>query len=50
MEEERLKTRIIPADGPTEAKVCLIGQAPGKDEDWSGKPFVGAAGQLLDRG
>ena len=47
---ERLETRIVPPDGPVDAKVCLIGQAPGKDEDWTGRPFVGAAGQLLDRG
>jgi len=35
--------------GATAAKVMLIGEAPGRDEDLEGKPFVGPAGQLLDR-
>lgn len=35
--------------GATVAKVMLIGEAPGRDEDLEGKPFVGPAGQLLDR-
>lgn len=46
---ERLRTRIVPPDGPLNAKVCFIGQAPGAEEDQYGKPFVGMAGQLLDR-
>ncbi len=37
------------ADGNSEAKVMLIGEAPGADEDRQGKPFVGVSGQLLDR-
>jgi DNA polymerase len=37
------------SDGLDEAKVLLIGEAPGKDEDEQGKPFVGRSGQLLDR-
>jgi DNA polymerase len=37
------------ADGNPEARVMLIGEAPGADEDRLGKPFVGASGQLLDR-
>ncbi|WP_444461200.1 uracil-DNA glycosylase [Rhodobacter capsulatus] len=36
-------------DGNPKARVMLIGEAPGKDEDAQGKPFVGRAGQLLDR-
>ncbi|MFA5036947.1 MAG: DNA polymerase, partial [Candidatus Izemoplasmatales bacterium] len=44
-----LSTTIVPPEGPREAKICFIGQAPGKDEDFSGRPFVGAAGQLFDR-
>lgn len=37
------------ADGDPRARVMLIGEAPGRDEDAVGKPFVGQAGQLLDR-
>lgn len=37
------------SDGPDDAKVLVIGEAPGKDEDERGKPFVGRSGQLLDR-
>jgi uracil-DNA glycosylase family 4 len=36
------------ARGSTEARLMLIGEAPGRDEDLQGKPFVGRAGQLLD--
>lgn len=35
--------------GSDSARVMLIGEAPGRDEDLQGKPFVGRAGQLLDR-
>lgn len=37
------------ADGVEGAPVLLLGEAPGKDEDEQGKPFVGRSGQLLDR-
>lgn len=37
------------ADGNPAARVMIIGEAPGRDEDIKGKPFVGRAGQLLDR-
>ena len=37
------------ADGNPEAKVLILGEAPGRDEDIEGRPFVGRAGQLLDR-
>lgn len=37
------------ADGNPEANVMFIGEAPGRDEDRQGLPFVGRAGQLLDR-
>jgi uracil-DNA glycosylase len=37
------------ARGSTSARLMLIGEAPGRDEDLQGKPFVGRAGQLLDR-
>lgn len=37
------------SDGRAGARVMLVGEAPGADEDRQGKPFVGRAGQLLDR-
>ncbi|MHA6344705.1 uracil-DNA glycosylase [Roseivivax sp. CAU 1761] len=37
------------ADGRPEARVMVIGEAPGREEDLQGRPFVGRAGQLLDR-
>lgn len=37
------------ADGVAGARVMIIGEAPGRDEDREGRPFVGRAGQLLDR-
>lgn len=36
------------SDGIVDARIMLIGEAPGKDEDHQGKPFVGRSGQLLD--
>lgn len=42
-------TRTVFADGNPKAKIMLIGEAPGRDEDLQGKPFVGRSGQLLDR-
>lgn len=39
----------VVSDGQPEARVMVIGEAPGRDEDMQGKPFVGRAGQLLDR-
>ncbi len=43
------RTQTVFADGPAGAEVCFIGEAPGKDEDEQGKPFVGPAGQLLNK-
>lgn len=40
---------LVFADGQPAARVMIIGEAPGREEDMHGKPFVGAAGQLLDR-
>lgn len=40
---------LVFGDGNPEAKVVLIGEAPGADEDRQGLPFVGASGQLLDK-
>ena len=40
---------LVFSDGIASAKVMLVGEAPGRDEDREGRPFVGRAGQLLDR-
>ena len=40
---------LVFSDGQPGARVMIIGEAPGRDEDTAGKPFVGRAGQLLDR-
>nr|WP_196220496.1 uracil-DNA glycosylase [Roseibium denhamense] len=40
---------LVFADGNPSARLMLIGEAPGRDEDIQGKPFVGRSGQLLDR-
>jgi DNA polymerase len=45
----RTATNLVFADGNPAAKVMLVGEAPGADEDRLGKPFVGVSGQLLDR-
>lgn len=37
------------ADGNPKARIMLVGEAPGEDEDRQGKPFVGVSGRLLDR-
>ncbi|MDZ7714165.1 MAG: uracil-DNA glycosylase [Rhodovibrio sp.] len=42
-------TNLVFADGTPEARVMIVGEAPGADEDRQGKPFVGVSGQLLDR-
>jgi len=42
-------TNLVFADGNPEARLMIIGEAPGREEDRLGKPFVGESGQLLDR-
>ncbi len=46
---KRTARNTVFVDGVENAPVLLIGEAPGKDEDQAGKPFVGRSGQLLDR-
>ncbi|MBF9057561.1 uracil-DNA glycosylase [Rhodobacterales bacterium HKCCSP123] len=41
--------QLVFADGNPSARVMIVGEAPGREEDLQGKPFVGRAGQLLDR-
>ncbi len=43
------RTNVVPGAGNPRAKVMFIGEAPGKNEDLQGKPFVGAAGNLLSQ-
>lgn len=42
------RTRAVPGDGPSDASVFFVGEAPGWHEDQQGLPFVGPAGQFLD--
>lgn len=42
-------TNLVFGDGNSQARVMLIGEAPGADEDRQGLPFVGQSGQLLDK-
>src|SRR2546430_8524010 len=42
-------TQVVPGEGPSHAKVMLVGEQPGDKEDLAGKPFVGPAGRLLDQ-
>jgi DNA polymerase len=44
----KFRKRPVPGDGPLDADVMIIGEAPGRYEDEAGKPFVGPAGKLLD--
>ena len=46
---KRTATNTVFADGPAGARLMVIGEAPGAEEDRLGKPFVGRSGQLLDR-
>ena len=44
----RGRTRAVPGEGPQNAEIMFIGEAPGFYEDQQGRPFVGAAGQFLE--
>jgi len=43
------RTQTVFSDGPVGAELCFVGEAPGADEDAQGIPFVGKAGELLNR-
>jgi len=45
----RSRKMAVPGEGPISAKLILIGEAPGENEDEVGKPFVGVSGELLDK-
>ena len=46
---KRLAKNIVFSDGNPKSKIMLVGEAPGANEDQEGLPFVGKAGQLLDK-
>ncbi len=43
------RTHAVPGEGSPTARIMFVGEAPGADEDAQGRPFVGRAGQLLDK-
>ena len=45
----KLRTKVVPGEGAENAEIMFIGEAPGWHEDQQGRPFVGQAGQFLDR-
>ncbi|MBN2136426.1 MAG: uracil-DNA glycosylase [Sedimentisphaerales bacterium] len=44
-----LRTNAVAGEGNSDARIMFVGEAPGGDEDLQGRPFVGRAGQLLDK-
>ena len=44
----KTRTQAVPGVGPVDARVMFVGEAPGRQEDLSGEPFVGTAGRFLD--
>ncbi len=47
-ELHRTRTNSVPGEGPADARIMVIGEAPGWNEDQQGRPFVGAAGKFLE--
>jgi uracil-DNA glycosylase family 4 len=45
----KIRTKAVPGEGPENAEIMFIGEAPGWNEDKQGRPFVGQAGQFLDK-
>lgn len=43
------RTQVVFGEGSTDAELVVVGEAPGADEDRTGRPFIGRAGKLLDR-
>lgn len=43
-----LRTHAVPGEGHPNTRILFVGEAPGKNEDQQGRPFVGRAGKLLD--
>jgi DNA polymerase len=45
----RSRKKAVPGEGPLSTRIMLVGEAPGRSEDEQGRPFVGAAGSLLNQ-
>jgi uracil-DNA glycosylase len=45
----RNATQVVPGEGPAGARLMMVGEQPGDQEDLAGRPFVGPAGRMLDR-
>jgi uracil-DNA glycosylase len=45
----RNATQVVPGEGPVGARLMMVGEQPGDQEDLAGRPFVGPAGRVLDR-
>jgi len=45
----KTRTNAVPGEGPADAKIMFIGEAPGREEDIQGRPFVGPAGRYLNQ-
>ncbi|HUT67468.1 MAG TPA: uracil-DNA glycosylase [Dehalococcoidales bacterium] len=45
----KFRTKVVPGEGAEDADIMFIGEAPGWNEDQQGRPFVGPAGQFLDK-
>ena len=43
------RTKAVPGEGPDRAEILLVGEAPGREENRAGRPFVGRAGSVLNR-
>lgn len=44
----KLRKNTVPGEGPANAKIMIVGQAPGVEEDLTGRPFCGRAGKFLN--
>ena len=44
----RTRKNVVPGEGPVDAKIMIVGQAPGREENLQGRPFVGRAGKFLN--
>ncbi len=45
----RTRTQAVPGEGPCPCQIMIVGEAPGREEDLEGRPFVGQAGRLLEK-
>ena len=45
----KYRTKVVPGEGPEDAEIVFVGEAPGWHEDQQGRPFVGPAGQYLEQ-